>query len=51
MAIVESQTTVEREGRIDEKPPQTFDFYAQFRLMEWLTIERYSLPDSNAKKT
>jgi len=51
IAIVESQTTVEREGRIDEKPPQTFDYYAKFRLMEGLTIERYSLPAPNAKKT
>jgi len=51
MAIVESQTTVEREGRVDEKPPQTFDYYAKFRLMEGLTIERYSLPSPTAKKT
>ena len=51
MAIVESQTTVEREGTIDEKPPQSFEYYAKFRLMEGLTIERYSLPSPTAIKT
>jgi len=51
MAIVESQTTVEREGTIDEKPPQSFEYYSKFRLMEGMTIERYSLPSPSAIKT
>lgn len=51
MVIVESQTTVEREGTIDEKPPQSFEYYSKFRLMEGLTIERYSLPSPSAIKT
>lgn len=51
MAVVESQTTVEREGTIDEKPPQPFEYYAKFRLMEGLTMQRYSLPSPTAIKT
>ena len=51
MAVVESQTTVEREGTIDEKPSQLFEYYAKFRLMEGLTVQRYSLPSPTALKT
>lgn len=48
--VVESQTLVERtDGRLENNPPQTWEFPATFRLPASITLEQIELPSLSAK--